>query len=926
MKKMKKMKIIKIIFALILIFNSNTFYAQLDCECPPNSDPYIIDGTMPGGVNISSILPTIDWEVNCIILSGQLNIDVNAVIEYAEIKCEPGSVIKILSDNKLTIKGSYLHGCTKLWKGIEVNDATKLYMKGTTIEDAEYGVHIKDECTLNCTNNIFRNNYIGIYASGNNIKNVNGIPLGDCYFEQTELLKPNYDGSEIGQQENSFAGIYLNNVSYFEIGQKLTIDEEEYIIHNTFNGMKNGIVSVGSKVGIWGAIVNNLIEPGSYTLFSEYSDPNLLSGSAFYSNGGDFKIYDCQTSNCPFSYISFNSSNRIFDCDFINEENTYYQSASVYINEPFKWYSSFNNFYNNSIKYGANYGYYIENSNWSIAIFNNKITSFTVYFENINDFFHFNDNIVNSDIKVNNSNSWGLLSFFHNEITPYSSEAFYASNSDKVWVKNNYFHRKGNFDRAMEFYSTNNVELECNYINEYYKGLGFFDISTASIVKSQTFNNNTNSILLTETEIGDQPYRGNVFIGDNTGVIDGSDPVSIADNSKFTFNPNDPPDEGGLEPTNYDPAIIENVWFVENDERNNEFCNPSNTGGDVEERVAPWWTKLSCDSLGKYLDSTLFTTIKTPYKNQFLWQKQRYFLKNMKLDSMLRDTCEYVDSILTIMYGDTIDRFVETEIEIRNAEKLSADLDEQLNVLLLNINNIAAQIDNIDSLMIIDTINIEIYLTQKKELLDELNPLISESKNIYMQFESQRRSKWESALAAVERLDASTIYQLTQKRYWQFYLKERLYGIGSITQSEWEEIGNMANLCPLEAGRAVYGARTLYKKFSRNAEFDDNLICEVDKMQELTIRNDGSTLQNDLKIYPNPTNDYLNVEFTNEDEKEVKIEIVDTRGNVLNKFDLGVEKDISDQIQTDKLFNGVYFANIYFDNKLVKSVKIVKIK
>ena len=149
----------------IIFFNIPSYLnAQLECECPPNSDTYVIDGSMPGGVNISTILPTIDWEANCIILSGQLNIDVTADILNAEFLCEPGASIKILSDNKLVIKNSYFHGCTKMWKGIEVHDATKLKIIGSTIEDAEYAIRLYNECTLNCENNDFLNDYIGIYA------------------------------------------------------------------------------------------------------------------------------------------------------------------------------------------------------------------------------------------------------------------------------------------------------------------------------------------------------------------------------------------------------------------------------------------------------------------------------------------------------------------------------------------------------------------------------------------------------------------------------------------------------------------------------------------------------------------------------------------------------------------------------------------
>jgi len=916
---MKKKILFYLVLTGIFILNSNTYLnAQLECDCSPNSDPYIIDGTMQGGVNISTILPTIDWEVNCIILSGQLNIDVTAEIEFAEILCEPGSSIKILSDNKLTVKDSYFHGCTKMWKGIELHDATKLNISGSTIEDAEYAIRLFDECTLNSTNNYFMNNYIGIYAAGESTTYVIGPALNDCDFITNRYLKQSYDGSNVGYQLYSLAGIFLVNVINFNIGYPNTSDE------NVFRGLRNGIINVNSGVSIYNANVTE-----TKLLFNniDSSNPNKISGVAFYSLNNLFtNIYNSTTDKIQVAVCAINSNIEVIGNPFINSVDPDWDDGGGYGIYLFDCWQK-----NIEIKDNQFTGY------WRTAIWANDINSTASKFEVINnkmnsmlfydcDYASIKDNYdIYGTCYLQNVDNFDIsYNLFPND-TSSGNKARIIGGGDNTFSYNELY--SGLWCEAIDLEvagSDGNI-IECNQFNRSVIGVYFLGTNFWTDFKSNSLNDCYKSIVIHEGEIGYQRYKGNVFKNaDNVGVIEGNNPYSIVDHSKFYFNPLDPPFEGVLEPPSYDPADIDDRWFIGSYEKNNDFCEDGVSSDTT--LFKPWWKELSCDSISTLLDSTLFTSIESPFKNSFIWQKQRYIFKYMKQDSLLRDTCGWVDSILTVIYGDTIDKYVEIDIELDKANEISQMQKDQLSAINSQISILSSQINVLDSLMVTDTIHFDMYLLQKNDLVEQLRTIALEYNSLFDILDTQRSIKLYAVLASIDRLDASTLYEVTQKRYWQLKLKEMMEGIDKFTKNEIEELRRLASQCPLEAGKAVYGVRSLYMKFDSTVEYDDIDLCDLNKSSKLFLKNSNITEENNIEIYPNPTKDYWNVIIPNEKGSNVNIEIVDLKGEVINNFNLGMGKRINDKIFINGLPEGIYFAKFYYDNILKETVKLIKVK
>ena len=73
-----------------------------------------------------------------------------------------------------------------------------------------------------------------------------------------------------------------------------------------------------------------------------------------------------------------------------------------------------------------------------------------------------------------------------------------------------------------------------------------------------------------------------------------------------------------------------------------------------------------------------------------------------------------------------------------------------------------------------------------------------------------------------------------------------------------------------------------------------------------------------IEIYPNPFNEYLNIEF---DLEEVKIEIIDITGRLMNVYN--AENIYKVQLE-NKYKKGIYFIKIFSNGKLIKTQKVVK--
>ena len=153
------------------------------------------------------------------------------------------------------------------------------------------------------------------------------------------------------------------------------------------------------------------------------------------------------------------------------------------------------------------------------------------------------------------------------------------------------------------------------------------------------------------------------------------------------------------------------------------------------------------------------------------------------------------------------------------------------------------------------------------------------------------------------------------------YLKENLTGKQSLSEAEWAEIRNMAEKCPLEYGKVIYSARTMYLKYDSDLEFNDDLCAYK---TPIVLRNDASDKSN-IIIYPNPTSNEWNIEIDNPGKTHITIELVDLGGNLIRSYDYGSNIKIHDNMHLE-VPSGIFFAKVYRDDVLVDTKKLIKLK
>lgn len=108
-----------------------------------------------------------------------------------------------------------------------------------------------------------------------------------------------------------------------------------------------------------------------------------------------------------------------------------------------------------------------------------------------------------------------------------------------------------------------------------------------------------------------------------------------------------------------------------------------------------------------------------------------------------------------------------------------------------------------------------------------------------------------------------------------------------------------------------FGSNTETKPNYINVELPTNLV-EVDNTSE-------------IKVYPNPTYDILNIRFRSEESSIVQIKIIDINGKVVRELYNDIPKNGLNTLSFNRsaLPTGTYFVNIQTENKIIKNEKII---
>ena len=134
------------------------------------------------------------------------------------------------------------------------------------------------------------------------------------------------------------------------------------------------------------------------------------------------------------------------------------------------------------------------------------------------------------------------------------------------------------------------------------------------------------------------------------------------------------------------------------------------------------------------------------------------------------------------------------------------------------------------------------------------------------------------------------------KRVYRIYIKLKIYGDTSLTETESDELNAIAYENPLIYGKAVFIARNILRLEIYDEELSSARLMNPNK----------NITESKLLIYPNPAREYVKIEITGI-EKVYSILVSDITGRIIFS---GNQSNI---INTSSFSPGIYFVKTIYD-------------
>ncbi|MBN8679720.1 MAG: T9SS type A sorting domain-containing protein [Chitinophagales bacterium] len=152
-------------------------------------------------------------------------------------------------------------------------------------------------------------------------------------------------------------------------------------------------------------------------------------------------------------------------------------------------------------------------------------------------------------------------------------------------------------------------------------------------------------------------------------------------------------------------------------------------------------------------------------------------------------------------------------------------------------------------------------------------------------------------------LTGSASYQVNEKLVNQIFLQTVAVGNLEFSETQVATLEGIAALCPLSDGEAVLRARAVLQLLQgAPADYDDLSICGGG---ERSIRK-KMTGQSSIRVYPNPANNFLSIDFQSIGEHSCQFLMFNSMGQIIKEIALHSNAGIS-QLPLQDFSDGVYW-------------------
>lgn len=903
--------------------------------CPQSKDTMVVYAT--GLAELStSVSPNTKYSVD-----SDYTLASNITLTGDTILVASGKKIIVPSGKILTItSNSYLKNCNNMWVGIEVRAGGKIELDGNSkIEGAQYGINILDSSDYKIKEATFNRNYVGI-----NFKGYSHLVYGpnaynklkfDCSKSSgvQDTLPPPYVGQTPAIGTKGFAGIKL---------QGSFVDLSPYSVDSlNFNNLSNGIVCNNAYLRIEKCVFSNIHADATYNSYMPQNVNgvgvnvnnttlgtatlrgfDLISGSvdslktnfrscdtAIVVIGRSAMIYNNRTENVSVGFrttttdgycVIYDNRLRVKHIGVNILHSDLANLVSVNYNKIIVGEGSSSSAGNVGINFNMMNNSSILNAGASSNLINLYGAENGIAFNNLRNGLA-KDNSINIITTLGSINSIGI-SLTGCKSLKLDGNTIIGSDTGDVRQKGIYIS------------SSDSSKLYCNYTNQTFEGILANAINVNCDLRSNTMHNHAYGLHLNSgAKIGLHFYKGNLW--------DGSYSRKAAKNEDFVnylnsqFRVQDTVLAHFLLPRSFFPIFM----FIAKDSINDFKCSDFTRGGggglgddgggidelpidDGQERMITNEDIAAAE--GDSVQYDRFQIENNYILDQNLYQKLKNFPELQATQLMADFYLENVSSAI-----GTLNEVNESTLYTLS-ERIP--IESQLDSLHDSISNVIAEMGTSTNENTIKQLALETTILQNEIEVKTIN--LKSTKALLM-------DNLLSSNSAVNNYQPIESYE---KIVNEIYLSTIAKDIFDFTSSQKSTLYEIAHLCPLSGGKAVYSARSIYAIIDDRQYYDDDNVCQQAETarKSTKIEIDNKTIQksNGVKISPNPADNDIQIDF--DGQANLNLEIYDAMSKLILTAKLNSKKT-SEKIFINSLQNGVYFLKLFSNGKQIKQEKLI---
>jgi hypothetical protein len=300
------------------------------------------------------------------------------------------------------------------------------------------------------------------------------------------------------------------------------------------------------------------------------------------------------------------------------------------------------------------------------------------------------------------------------------------------------------------------------------------------------------------------------------------------------------------------------------------------------------------------------------------WNGGKWALEEVELQTAWLGQNPSFDAYYYRTFNTNIRRFSDVDKMIARFNLPNPTQRANLNTIQNTQNELRVELEGVENVLIANPANVT-AINRRKQILGER----------YWQFKQQWdlleniKSQTQGIIAQAEQLNNSiateNIIEANEKSINAIYLQTLAKDNYVLSANQQSIVTAIASQCPLIGGSAVSKARTLYTLYA-TANFNDDALCGfavVAKTQANTTKKPQATKNEQVLIYPNPTQGILYIQINNDNVSELIIR--DISGRILKQANFNSQVEIS----TEDIPNGLVFCEIRQGKQLLDVKRIV---